>query len=367
MRWRIRQARRDVEQRTAQRGQGWPPYAVLSVMQSWLIGVVATLALLLMVSVALTAPIAHADSSVTLTIRFPQPSGDAVEGPVGTNVTIQAQGATPGDSYTLGYALGAKCDTGFQAFSSVPQPSVGQDGSISATFAWPANVANVGASYSICLEDTTQTPPVYAQSQQTFKVDSGSPPSISLSHPSSESGTQLPASQYYAGSQMVITGSNFLPSDTTLTAYVSSGQINSKADLANAQTLNTDSGQSFQPNRSGQFKVTATLPQESIGSATQYYIYVVSSDGSDSAPPSLVASRHFTLVPAPTPTPPTPTATTAPPTPTTQAGTGGGTPPPSHPDNTGAVIGLGALSIVLFIIGVILLASAATSPRAGQR
>jgi predicted lipid-binding transport protein (Tim44 family) len=86
------------------------------------------------------------------------------------------------------------------------------------------------------------------------------------------------------------------------------------------------------------------------------FLHVVSSDGTQDFPPALVATKQITIAQAPTPTPnPTPTITPNPAN--NQSGTNGSMP---------AIIGLGVLSVVLFIVGVILIATVASSPSPGD-
>src|SRR5215468_5594686 len=63
------------------------------------------LSLLALAATALQfAPVAHAET-FSLAILVPKPQSNIAEGPVGTNVTLSAQGATAGDDYQLSYAL----------------------------------------------------------------------------------------------------------------------------------------------------------------------------------------------------------------------------------------------------------------------
>jgi hypothetical protein len=78
----------------------------------------------------------------------------------------------------------------------------------------------------------------------------------------------------------------------------------------------------------------------------------VSSDGSDTTPPSLLAGQQVTVtMPAPTPTATTQTTTTPTATPASSGG------------HIAAAVGLGGLSLLLFILGVVFLVSAAALPR----
>jgi hypothetical protein len=142
---------------------------------------------------------------------------------------------------------------------------------------------------------------------------------------------------------------------------LTSQPIKVKTDLVNALQQVSGTG-SFSPDANGAFTATVQLPGATDPGT--YYLYAVSADGSDSAPPSLAAFKKISIVERPTPVP---TATAkAHSTATGGTGnnnTGGGG---IHIQNPTAVLGLGALSIILFVVGVILLASAAGTPRANR-
>ncbi|MEO7001830.1 MAG: hypothetical protein ABI068_08385, partial [Ktedonobacterales bacterium] len=110
----------------------------------------------------------------------------------------------------------------------------------------------------------------------------------------------------------------------------------------------------------GNVSVTVAIPANMA--PNNYYLTVVSADGGQGTLPTLVSnSVPVTLGAAPTPTPtvaPSPTpAPTATPGNTGSAGPGAGA--------IVALIGLSGLSIILFIMGVALLVSAAAIPRPG--
>jgi hypothetical protein len=334
----------------------------------WVAGVLAlALALGAVALLAGGTPVARADSTGSLTIVIPQPpTGGQVQGPVGTNVTIQGAGLTAGNAYQLGVAtIDAGCSGGFQPLSAAPI-TIGPDGTLAKTFAWPQNASAIGTSYYICAEDTSANPPV--QSQDFFTVLAATPPVIhveAVPQPTAGPGTPpAPTPKgYYAGEQVTITGDSFLPGGQNLTVYMLTSKITTGADLAAGVQLQTVDGSAITPDTTGHFSTTVTLPgAPQVQTGKHLFLYVVSGDGTADGPPSLAAFREITLQPAPTPVPTATSVPTVAPTATTQGGggtttTGGGSP------YTGAIIGLGALSVVLFLIGVILLGSAAAMPR----
>jgi hypothetical protein len=148
-----------------------------------------------------------------------------------------------------------------------------------------------------------------------------------------------------------------------LLAYLSSNQVTKPSDLGSAVQLTPVGGQQITSSSGGQVTATVQIPgNQAPGS---YFIYLVSTDGQADALPSLVATFRAPISVQTAPAAPTATATIAVPTPTTSTSTttpGNGA-TPDKPEKLIAVFGLGALSVVLFLIGVILLASAASLPR----
>ncbi len=328
---------------------------------------------LLLGIVAGGTPVAHADVGTNISIQFPA----SAEGPVGTNVTIQAQGLTVGDSYLLGYTqAGADCTVGFTKISNTSYQPL-SDGRLPAptTFVWPQSADAVGASYSLCLVDQTQlgNPPV--QSQQAFKVDAAAPVKITLSRATPTPGSGTPAvsptsapssKAFNAGDTITVQGTNFYPGGTTVQVYLTQALIQKQSDLG-TQPLATTGDMPIVTDEQGRFTASVVLPSDfgDTSLPANFYLYVVSADGGGAALPSLVAHKEIIISPALTPTP----TVTPSPTSTTKAGPTGPTNPgdsSSGPKNLTAVIVLGGLSVVLFVIGVILLASAAAMPRSAR-
>ncbi len=320
---------------------------------------------LLLGAAAHITPVAYADTSKpSVTIVFPAPaSSGAATGPVGTNVTIQAAGLSASDKYVLGYATQSPgCAVGFQGITD-SSFGINADGTYSTTFSWPATAKDIGASYVVCMQDSSQAVSLPVQSDQTFVPAGTSAPAVSLKHvppPTPGPGTPTPVPQpntrFYSDEQIVVSGSSFYTSGANVAVYLTRQPIKVKTDLVNA--LQATDG-SFSPDARGAFTATVQLPGATDPGT--YYLYAASTDGSDSAPPSLAAFKKISIVERPTPVP----TATAKAHPTATGGTGNNT--------TGGgihhlrpVLGLGALSIVLFVVGVVLLASAAGTPRANR-
>jgi hypothetical protein len=340
-----------------------------------MLALIAAVAILGMLpSTLLRAETARADSPGTLSILFPVPGSGTSLGPVGTHVTVTGTGFTANLALQLGAAThDVGCTpSGFQPFGN-PGFSVTADGSgtFQTTFQWPSSLAFSGTVYYICAEDPSSA---LTQSQTTFTVAGTQGPAITGSKPvpgpTPGPGTPaLPTTGYYPGSTIEIDGSNFLPDNTTILAYLTTSQISQPSDFTSAVPLTAVGGQPITSTNNGQ--VTATVQIPSDQTPGNYFLYLVSADGRANdqqiALPSLIAGSAVINVTT-APAAPTATATTTAATPTNAprgSTTGTGGTPPDKPEKLIAVFGLGALSVVLFIIGVILLASAATLPRQG--
>lgn len=340
-----------------------------SIVASW------TLVLALSGLVPATASAAAQDAGA-LHIVVPSGASGNPSGPVGAFVTVQAGSLTPGGAYTLGVALqDAGCQGGFTAMDA--NAAADASGGFVKTFQWPSSAGDTGSSYYVCAQ--SQTDKSFVQSDQAFTVLGAHAPRIALSRPQATPGPgtppplitppTLPAGVFYAGDSVQITGRYFLPGGTSLTAYLAAQPITSAQDLQSAIALKTPDGSSITSDANGGFTAVVTLPT-TVPSGS-YYVYVVSddSDAGTNAPPSLEASKQTQVQQAPTPTP-TATSTPTAAAPTATPKTGGGTSGTSTGGGNkpiGAIIGLGITSVVLFLVGVILLASAATTPRPEQR
>src|SRR5262249_51071005 len=190
------------------------------------------------------SPTAHADSSPTLTILVPvpAPANSQAEGPVDTNVTIQAQGLPPNDTFQLGYAQagnGGSCNNGFTGFAGFTVTAQ-RDGTFLTTIPWPVDVNAVGTIYYICAQDTT-TPGTTIQSAQTFLIDSAQPPTIEVTPglgpgngtPTAAAASPAPTPAGFVPSgQVDIAGQTFSPTGRPLLAILLKNKAKAPTDFA---------------------------------------------------------------------------------------------------------------------------------------
>ena len=330
----------------------------------------ASLALILvwgLAAVTLTAvPAARAVGNGTVQIVTPQPdSNNNAQGPVGAYVTINAQSLNTQDSYVIGVGI-APGGCSAQFISATTQPVVpDQSGNLVTTFTWPSAANAVGSSYYVCVQDTSQSGSPSVQSTDVYIVRAGSKPSIAIAA-AQQGGTPQGSNRYYAGSQITITGTNFVPGGQPLAVHLLSGLATDPNELQSAPQLSPTDNSTITADNNGGFSTTVTLPVPQVTLPAKFYVYVVSQDAQSGTYPSLIADKAITIVQQPAPTP---TVTVAPPTPTViltpPGGTGNGN-GGDGPHHVKSVIGLGVISVLLFVIGVILLASAASMPRPQQ-
>jgi hypothetical protein len=339
-------------------------------------------AVLAMCFVALAAmPVAHADqnSNGSLTITIPSAENGTAEGPVGANVTVVGAGLTAGDSYKFGYSPSySTCSAVFDPFN-ISSQSAAPDGTLRQTIIWPQEADAVGTSYYICVRDVTNNSAPTVQSSQLYKVDTAAAPRINVKvapQPTPGAGTPTtspsapqPSGVFYSGQEVTVTGENFVPGGQDLSIYITRNKVDSVADLqAGAQlSLSSGSGATFSADETGAFSQTVTITQPSSGSLPhEFYLYVVSSDATSTAPPALTAFQKFKMQSPPA----TPTPTTAIPTATPSTPSTGGTTANNNGGSSGnmtTAIIFGVVSVVLFIAGVALLASAMASPSVPRR
>lgn len=325
----------------------------------------------------------HAAGGPTLTIVQPQPSNSSVTGPVGANIVVAADHLLPTDTYTLGYAINdIGCQAGFTDLASSPVTATADaSGAFTIQVAWPASAGNVGSSYVLCARDQTTPAIVAIPSQDRFVVAASAAPAItasaangSSSPPNAADTTATPTAgaSFAPGSPVQVNGTNFVGSTSSLTAYLSLSQAQTAADLQrNATPLVTGSGdQHFRAQSGGTFQVTLKLPSIQVANA---YLYVVSTDGNTQYLPTLVATQQVSLnpasaVPSPTASPsPSPSATAhATASTTTRGGSGSDTPPSTGNTSSGRlplILGLAVASGILFILGLVLIATGAAGSR----
>lgn len=338
-------AQRIMDSRTARGGLWWP--------------MVALLMLLLMMGSAQAVGAAPADSpngSMNVLLPVPQSDGKTVQGPVGANVSISGAQATAGATYNLGWVPQASgCAGQITPFTDTPTVTADDGGSFTATFAWPAAAGTPGAVYLICANDSTNPTDVIT-ADQVFQVLGASAPAITLSQ--APSSTQS-GDAYSAGGPVQVQGTGFLPQGTAVAFFVTSRATFSPQDYQTDKALKTQGGAQVVSDGQGQFTAVVTLSKVITG---QLFFHAVSTDAILTSqadyPPSLSATSNIqVLAPQATPT------VQPSPTPKAQSVTPPAKKPVDHTKRIVAIATLGVLSIILFIIGGILIASSALGPR----
>lgn len=329
----------------------WAPTAALLMLLLML--------LLMMVGSVQTADAAPADASsgsIHIVVPTPQTDGKTAQGPVGTNVSISGGQATANATYNLGWVPQTTgCSGQVTPFADTPSVTADDGGNFRATFAWPDAAGSTGALYLICASDSANPTDVIT-TDQAFQVLGASAPAITLSQaPSSKHSGE----KFDAGGPVQAQGSGFLPQGTPIAIFVTSRATFSAQDYQPGNALKTVDGSPIVSDGQGQFSAIVTLPSLMTGSL---FLHAVSTDavasGQPGFPPSLSATSNIQVnTPQPTPT--------VQPSPTPKP-SGATTTKDTNTTNTGRIIAiatLGVLSIILFIIGGILIASAAVGPR----
>ena len=349
----------------------WSPALARPAARASLVGLLAMLALaawLLPLSSARAASMAP--GSVTVDIQKPQAHGGVAEGPVGANILVQ--GAIPaGDSVTIGYAPQTTgCQSGFLAVPNA-QPTVGSDGNFTATFSWPTT-SDVNTEYYVCAQDASVS--TIGQSNVLFRVDAGSAPAIQVqtvdnpNAPTAVPGTPTPAptatapdGKTYSGGYVQVTGANFTPGGQNISFFLTPGPFSPSSYDPNA-ALKVVSGD-IRTASDGSFTVVVQLPTGETGDLT---LSAVSQDGTNQTLPTLVGSQSLSVIVSPATPTPNPTISPTVQTTVTPGGTGN-----QNGNGPGALkitglIGLGVLSVILFITGVAFLISASSMPKQPQ-
>jgi hypothetical protein len=297
---------------------------------------------------AQAAPRMPAAGPPSLTIVNPA----ALAGPVGTNVTARIAGAPKNHVFNIAYAQSTPGCTALGASSStIPAVTVGGDGTVQFSFAWPADSGT--GSFVLCAMD--QQNPLSVLQSMTFNVLAGSAPQISIQPApqptptgTAPASTTTPGDTYTEGEGVIVQGTNFLPGGTSVEIALA-GSPDGQGTVLSQQTVNSGTD--------GSFETQVTLNTNRIGNL---YIQALTTDGGNNQPPSLLASTPITigLPPSPTPTP-SPTATSTPQvTPTTTGGTGTATGGNGGTLRVLGIAGLGSFSVLLLLVGTALLISA---------
>jgi hypothetical protein len=306
-----------------------------------------------------TARTAHADSSGSMHVVVPAPSSDnkTVAGPLHTNISVSASQMTAGATYSLGWATPSDgCATGFHGLgSSVSSITADNSGAFAATFIWPNATNDTSTPYLICARDTANPTTNVITCDQQFQVLVAADPHITLAPVSSAKGTG-----YSAGGPVHIGGVNFAPGNTQIEVFVTTSATFAAADFQPDTALKTQDGSPITSDAQGSFSAIVVLPLSPTG---QLFIHAVSADGAPNGPtpfpPSLVAN-HAIQIGAVQPTPSAQPSSTA----NTAGSHNAKTPKPrDHTLRIIAIALLGVLSLILFIVGGVLIASVAFGPR----
>ncbi len=325
---------------------------------SGLLMLMVMMALLVMGSVS-TARTARADSSGSMHVVVPAPSADnkTVAGPLHTNVSVSASQVTAGATYSLGWAKPSDgCANGFQGFDSGgASVTADNSGTFTATVIWPGAASDTTTQYLICARDTANPTTNVITCDQQYQVLVAGRPHFAMAPVSKTKGTG-----YSAGGAVRIDGINFVPGNTSIDVFVTTSATFAAADFQPDLALKTQDGSPITSDAQGSFTAFVLLPLSPTG---QLFLYVVSADGAPNGPtpflPSLVVN-HAILIGQAQPTP------SAQPSPTAKVPVTQKTPKttfPDHPRRIFAIALLGVLSLILFIVGGVLIASVALKPR----
>ena len=317
-------------------------------------GISASVLLLLVVFAGATivsSPTARADNTTNISMVVPVANNGTADGPVGTNITLAAVSMPPNSQFDLGYAQASVgCPYGYTVFPSVSPVTSQNDGTFTVTFAWPVSLGFVGTTYAICARNKVDHTTTLWQVAQFFRVDSATPPQFTVT--AAPTGMpSLSGNSFQLGQQVVLTGQSYFPAGTTLAIYLRTSKASQPSDLQPPAATQISSDQPITSQQDGTVSATVSMPNNiPTGS---YVLYLVSQDGTATTLPSLVAHVAIKLTPAAAVTPtvvktPQPTAT---PFGNQQPGSSQG------PGKMAEVLGLGGLSVILFVIGVVLLAS----------
>lgn len=331
--------------------------AQLIIGRGWY-GLWALMMVALVVGAVHTSPAAHADSTGSMHVVVPVPSSDGktVQGPVGANVSVSMSQATAGATYNLGWAnVTDGCASGAvnPFINGTITVVADSSGSFTATFVWPAAAGTPGTLYLICASDSANPTTDVVTADQQFQALGSNAPRVTLSQAPSST---HPGKTYAAGGPVQVQGRGFFPQGTAIAIFVTPSSDFSAGDYQPDNALQTEDGSSILSDNQGQFTAIVVLPSTIIG---QLFLHAVSTDAvannQSPFPPSLVATSVIQIGP------PEATPTVAP-TPTVAQHTGT-TPKPDDSTPVLAIVGLGLLSLILFVVGGILVISAAGGTR----
>lgn len=294
-------------------------------------------------------PSAYAAGVAALPGAAPQvtislPGGGPPVGHPGTKVHIAGTGFTPSTTaalYTTPTNDPAKCIVGadpaalgLKSFATKPTVDVQADGTFQVDTTWPNNAATATTPYYVC-----------ATAGASGSLGGLSATSFTVAQPVALQVTPQSPTTISPGSQVTISGTNWLPPQALTVAIVPPGA---------AGVVVSDHAT---PDANGNFSIMLTVP--STTAAGTYSVSVIA-DGEPTMKATLANAVTVSASPTPTATAtaaPSPTATTAP-TPT--ATTTPSAPPPTSGGGGGMTIlifALGGIGAVLIIVGIVLFAA----------
>lgn len=295
-------------------------------------------------------PSAYAAGTITrpgvAQVTISLPGGGPLVGHPGTKVHLEGTGFTPSVNaalYTTPTNDPAKCLSGadpaalgLTSFATKPTVAVQADGTFQVDTTWPNSAAIATTVYYVCaIAGPAQTPGGLSANgftvaqPVTIKVMPQSPTTVS------------------PGSQVTISGANWLPPQALTVAIVPPGE----AGVVVSDHVTSDAN--------GNFSLMLTIP--STTGAGTYSVSVIA-DNEPTMKATLANAVTVAVAATPTPTAttaPTATATTAPtPTATTPAST----PPPTTNGGGGGgmtilIFALGGIGTVLIVVGIVLFAA----------
>ncbi len=294
---------------------------------------------------ALTLPGQARAAVGTVTITSPLYGGVA-EGPVGAEVNVQGANWPPNTTVDLNAAdvhgdtsglTGSACANNSVTLFTLGEATSDGGGNFTATFLWSASAGFAGHSFWVCgTADTVTTPGV-----SSYKVLSGSAPSVAIN-----------ASQAAAGSNIMVTGQNWLPANQQIQVTIASAITGQPMYSSMATTT---------PDSNGAISVSVQVPAAPAGTT----LYVTAQNLGSNNPGSLhtqpTNTPQFTVAAQPTPTPtatPSPTPTNTP-TATSTAANGGSNGGANGSGGSGGSSGDNGLLIILLIALVVVLLAAA--------
>ncbi len=304
----------------------------------------------MMLSFTPPAASAHAAlDSGTLTIDHP------TQGPVGAHIFGTVKNGSHGHTFAVGYAGAVGCLLNFNAIPGASNFTIKNDGTATFNFTWPSSTDT--GSYFVCARDIA-SPLQVLQSTNKYEVLSTTAPSITVAPAPSAAGTPTPTpdnsgnTTFYAGEQVQITGSNFLPGGTTVSIYYSGVE----------NGLGTPLQSGINAGVQGDFQTIVTLPNFRTG---VLYLQAATEDGTNGNAPSLQANARIMVT-----EPPTATSTATPnPSPTSSTTSSGHS--PQQPGSTNGsdaprvfgIVGLSTLSVLLLVVGAAFLITGSRARR----